>query len=269
MSHTRIEIRLEPYDQRFDHVELADLERSIEALRKTLRHTGALEGAADTKWRVVDLSHSSPAAVAIEPDPPATVHQRDRGQEIVDRFFGYWRVFESGEPVPPDTTRELLEAFNELGKGVRKKRVRAVIRNGDRPTVEITEGVSETINAIVGQEEVYLGSLDGRLESVNIHSANRTFRIYPAAQPGYVDCIFPKELTKAAGEALGHEVRVHGELVYRWGDRFPSRINADKVDELPDEENLPTIMALEGVYPNISDGLSAEEFLRKLRHRDG
>lgn len=64
---------------------------------------------------------------------------------------------------------------------------------------------------------------------------------------------------------IGREVRAKGKLTYRSRENFPAYIQVQELEILPPDEDLPSIMEIKGIAPNLTGGKSSEEFIRGLR----
>jgi hypothetical protein len=59
--------------------------------------------------------------------------------------------------------------------------------------------------------------------------------------------------------------RVMGTLHYRQGQYFPQSIDVSDIQLLPSDNELPALSTLRGIAPNATDGMTSEDFVRKLR----
>ena len=65
--------------------------------------------------------------------------------------------------------------------------------------------------------------------------------------------------------ALKKYVTVHGLMGYRIGNPFPISITVERFEINPPEQELPTLASLRGLAPDLTGGLSSEEYIRQLR----
>lgn len=269
MTGYRITLRMEGTDVDSGDVLLSDFVEELEALRKALRETEeVVAGKAVLDWRVVDLSHNSPARVVIEPvfdvtHVPAGVP--DRRSTVVNGFLGYVRSLNSGV-APPELDSGTLEAFQRLASPVRQRRLRATISNGDEHAIELQASVEKTVTATLAPVSKSKGTVKGRLEFLNIHASSNVFRIYSPVLPRYVVCHFPaSEILEKAKEAMGRKVSVAGVLSYHSRDAYPRSIEVTSLELLPEDSDLPGLMDLRGVDPNATGHLLSEDYVRELR----
>ena len=68
-----------------------------------------------------------------------------------------------------------------------------------------------------------------------------------------------------AREALGRKVRIFGELTYPRAGNFPRAVEVETIELLPEDDELPNLMDLRGIAPDITGDLSSEEHVRNLR----
>ena len=117
-----------------------------------------------------------------------------------------------------------------------------------------------------GDDDVCLGSIDGRLEQIKLHRDNKFFNIYPQFGPDKVKCVFPTDLHDAAVGGTGKRVTVIGELKYRASESFPHEICVHSIDIEPSDEDLPTFDDMLGIIPDFEKNTPAEEIVRKTRN---
>lgn len=275
MPQYRITLRIEGADPGEENVRLSDFLQELNALRNVLRKTEeVVAGRSVLDWQIVDLSHNSPAMVAVEPvfaqelvavepvfDPTQEV---DRRAEVVGGFFKYLRSLSASE-APPELDRAALEAFRELAAPIRQHKIRATISNGVEPVVEVNPAIENTIVAVLAPTMKALGTVKGRLEFLNIHAAQNVFRIYSPLVPRWVTCHFPEHHLQTAKEAVGRKVRVSGQVTYQTRDPYPQSIEVEQIEILPEDSELPRLLELRGIAPEATGDLLSEDFVRAMR----
>jgi hypothetical protein len=262
-------LRMEGAEPNQTNVSLTAFLEELEALRKALKETEEIvAGRPVLEWEVVDLSHSSPATVSIEPifeQPVNAPETRDRREAVVGRFFSYLRALNS-DVAPAELDTAALEAFQRLAAPVRQKRIRATISNGTEPMIEVREAVERTIVAVLAPTMKADGSVKGRLEFLNIHAESNVFRIYSPLISRYVTCHFPVATILArAKEAMGRKVRVEGQLTYHTRDPYPRSIEVRAIEVLAEDSELPELLNLRGIAPGATGDLLSEDYVRELR----
>jgi hypothetical protein len=273
MPGHRITLQIEGAIPGQEHVRLVDFLQQLTALRNALRKTEeTVAGTARYEWQVVDLSHGSPATVVIEAvampglvkDPNDFVGLPDRRDEVVSRFFGYMHSLTVKREAPEELSRSALIAFKELAVPVSHDRVRSSLRNGTE-SIEVDGSVQAVVDAILAPKTRESGTVEGRLEFINIHGGRNIFRIYPIVGPERVECSFPDDLLQVARESVGRAVRVSGELTFHMRDPFPHSIKAEEVETLPDDKDLPSLFDIRGMAPRATGGRTSEDFVSILR----
>ena len=121
------------------------------------------------------------------------------------------------------------------------------------------------------QEDRVISTIDGKLEQINIHNKEHTFRIwnYSSSSNYFVNCEFPPNLLATVQTSLGAFVSVSGECFYRPDAPYPYKINVREMNVLPRTEQLPTLRGLYGIAPDATGGRSSEQFVRELRDKWG
>ena len=264
---------MNPRDPSERNVRLSDFLNELNAAKLSLARTETLIGGETVlDWQIVELSHSSPATVVLEPVIPSgdtdaaedTRGPEDIRESVVERFFLYQDSLTNAAEAPDEMDRATLLAFKDLNNYARHRRIEVTISNGEA-AVEVKGDVSAVIDQILSPKTTALGTIDGRLEYLNIHGGRRVFRIYPVAGPDHVDCHFSSGQLSEAGDAIGRKVRVVGEITYLERAPFPSSIKVESFEPLPADDELPTLMDIRGIAPDMTE-LQSEIFVRSIRN---
>ena len=102
------------------------------------------------------------------------------------------------------------------------------------------------IAKIIGPDQVYEGSVTGRLLAINLHNRTR-FAVYPPAGPLKVTCSFSRALKPRVIAALDRNVRVIGRLKYKHWAPHPHAITVQDIEVFPPNDALPTLASLRGL----------------------
>ena len=86
----------------------------------------------------------------------------------------------------------------------------------------------KNIGVAGGEDEHEEGSIDGKLDVINIHG-KKSFFIYPILGAKKVQCIFTENFIDRVKKALGERVEVEGTLTYKSWDKFPYAINVKNI----------------------------------------
>jgi hypothetical protein len=172
MTTQRITIQLQGSDEDGGHVRLTDLIQQLEAVRTALKHTERLVTGTEERalyYRVVDLSHNSPATIVLEavltkPQLRASIPLR-----TVNSFFRNLRQISNKGRVPSKVDVPALESYQALGSGL-DKNIRHIKITNDSASIEINEPFQDKVAEIIGPDEFVEGSLTGMLEWLNIHN---------------------------------------------------------------------------------------------------
>ena len=276
MSKHKLTIDIEPVKAGEKHVSLGDFVFQLDAFKKILSSTESMVSgkSALIKWKVADLTHSSPAHVALQPG-----HDQPEHTEIIDKTVE--SVLHNLKTLPgenpPPMTSEALKAYQIFGEKVEKGILKVKVGNNrDENTadedyatvVEVSTGINRAIETLLSPEVKAIGVVEGCLEYVDIHGSHHLFRIYPAIGPDKIICSFPPDKIEEARQALNRKTRVWGELSYPAGSNFPKSVKVETIELLPEDDELPSLKDLRGIAPDITGDLSSEEFVRILRDAD-
>jgi hypothetical protein len=221
------------------------------------------------EYKVVDLRHSSPATVVLEPVPIGQQTARMDAQfvrQVVGGFATELRsIKKNGELVrDPDLGR--LLAYQKIGVQENNRISKVKIGVAGR-TVTIDDVFKRKLEAIVGPDEFAEGTIEGMLEAVNFHNTNK-FYLYPLIGPKRVTGTFRERLRPRIKEAIGSLVTIQGKLRYKAWSQFPHGVMAEVVDIHEPDSDLPTLTELRGAFTGSVGDLNSVEFVDQLRNED-
>lgn len=260
----RIKITMEGMLENSGHVNLPDFIAQLNAIGGALRKMDIIaggDGESSSKFRVVNLSHSSPATVVLEQTPLAK--RKDTSVRVESIFKKYYGSI-LAEKVEPTMDLGIIENFKSAAKPIGKKISSVSVYIGETE-FNITRDFARKLDDFFESGEECYGSICGRLESINIHDSANIFTIYPETGPKRISCKFSEELLEEAADALNRKVEVFGVLKYPRDMDFPNEIYVQSMEKfLPDNE-LTDLWDMKGVAPDCTNGLSSEDFIRRLR----
>jgi hypothetical protein len=264
MPSNRITVRLEGDAKDAGHLRLTDFIKQLDAIKSALKQTERVLGHSDKTavyYRIVDLSHSSPATVVLEAVDPIEGH--DLAGTVVETFLDALSTIKDKGEIPAGFDYPAAEAYREIVSPLRKHVSSITLANGHQ-NISIDRKYEERIKKAIGPDELVEGSITGTLDTVRLHNTT-AFEIFPMIGPKKVYCMFPPEMKEQVKSALEHYVRVHGRLRYKRWDKFPYAIDAAELEIYPPDEDLPKLSELRGAIPDLTGGLSEHEFLEKIR----
>ena len=244
---------------------IAQIEAFIDALKQTDRIVSKKEKPT-AFYRIVGLSQDSPTKVTLGVFPLDSTE--DYSDELGKVFLKTLEDIDLKGEAPPDFDYEALEAYKEIGKKIDKGISRLVVSNNGY-TYQIKEDFSPRIQVIQGPDEIARGSMSGRMEAINIHTPPYRFTLYPIVGPQKVRCNFPLKKKEQAISAVDKYITVFGIIKYRHRAIYPYEIDIDNIEINPPVDTLPKLADLRGIAPDLTGGLSSEEYIRKMRELDG
>lgn len=265
MTEKIIRYRLEGMPQESGHMRFGAFLTQLQFLSSALNRIDSLvsrQNRHTAYYQVIDLRHSSPAELALKAVPIDA--NEDYTEPIVSRFVNTWNDIVTGHEVGADIDRKTLEAFQQMIAPLGKEFKSATIIADDYE-IPFSSKIKKDLDTMLSGEATCEGSVEGRLEAVNFHDANK-FTIYPMIGPSKVTCNFSKTLRKKVREALDRRVNVTGILHYKTLEKFPHAIDVDHIEIYPQEEKLPHLADLRGIAPNATGDFSSVEYVRQLRN---
>lgn len=128
--------------------------------------------------------------------------------------------------------------------------------------VELQADAIDNVRALIPTKRTTIGSVEGKLEAISIHNKKR-FIVYDALTKKAINCNFTDDLLTSVKDSLGQRVLVSGML--HWNAKSEAKsVDAENVRVLG-AERLPTTEELSGEYPEITDGMTTEAYIRSIR----
>jgi hypothetical protein len=260
-----LKIQLRGKDTEDEHLRLPDFIDELRAIFSALQHVGRMVAQASSSpvyYRVVNLTHSSPASVELEA-VGENPELRDYSDIVFPEFIETVANINRGSYLPR-YSRDLLTAIYEfaapLSNGVTQVRFS---QNGH--AVELLPDVAGRLRVFLEADELTDSSVFGMLEYLNLHNGSNTFRLYPAVGGGYITCTFKSALKSKVCSAAGKYIRVEGVTKTRAGDIQPYEISVRDVEVMPTDEKLPKMTDLYGMAPSATKGKPITKFLKDIR----
>ncbi len=245
---------------------LRALQGSYDLLQRTA-HRVLGERADSLHWHLTGLREGS-AVTLVRAETTSDVVEREL-REIVETYAR--DLAEPAERLPQDDVpvlRDLLQDLQRTGSGSLLVEVEG---GPDKPAraralVE-PELVLPTLVAQRPMRQQVIGSVTGRLESLNVH-ARREASLWNELDQRRVVVSFPEEDYQRVHAALRRRVEVFG-ILQEDADGRPLRVRLQDLEVLVDDDELPTLSSLVGSMPNLTGGLTPEEYLEHNRRELG
>ncbi|MFQ5903506.1 MAG: hypothetical protein ACE5JO_07440 [Candidatus Binatia bacterium] len=237
----------------------------VEAVSNSLEVLSELDSAISQKragtlrWIIGSLKYESPAVVTLRAVPVSD--EVDVGAEVAQSYVHGLEILQGGKSLPPMFSETALNAVKRLGRI--REGVKTIKIQHRKEVIQITERLAVNIDDLISRTSESVGSFEGTLEMVTIHS-QKYFRVYEPVHGRGIVCYFPPDLLEVVKSSLGDRVAVSGRLR---SDRLgkPETITVTDLRVLPEEERLPRPSELRGLVKGMTAGEKAEEYLRKLR----
>jgi hypothetical protein len=260
----RLEFRLEG-DPRNEGLVLAHdfvafLASALGVLRKLEEERGRKSGFG---YRIVDLEIGS-ALVAIEPE----VEQDPNAAEIVGAFLEGAAAIRDGTIDQKKFQPETRRAFLSLVRPLRENHLRSISIRSDSVDIELADESVAPLWLLSGPELHTVGELTGYIDAINVHR-EPVFFLYPEAGPARVRCLFDRTLLDQVRSSLKRFVSVQGLFEYPPGSPFPARVTVDRIEVLPDEDELPSLESLFGSVPDLAADMDSVAYVRRFRDAQG
>lgn len=243
---------------------LVALQKALNAIEET---TSTHDRHGDVYLRIERIKYSSPLSMTI--DVRTAEKDGDYTKFLVRTFSKDLEGLSRKTEVAASTPYARLDAYRELAESGVAKSESSAIRAG-RKTFRIDAKLVANINTILSDataEEREHGTVTGRLDVINLHG-KKQFYIYPSLGPTRIKCMFEERLREDVKKALDSKVLVSGVLCFRKHDSHPFAVDAKSIEVLPEDDRLSSFESLRGIAPDITEGMSAAEYIRKIRDEE-
>lgn len=213
-------------------------------------------------YKIVDLKHSSPASVTLEACTKKP--QQDIRIATLTELTSTMRKLKSGDEIKGDKRFYLVESIKNFSDPIGRNITRLNISWGENK-INIDKEFKARAALYVAPEESCESSFRGMLDAINIHGPDKVFWLYPEIGPNKIQCFFPEELFETAKMSLGKRVEIIGLFRYKVNAPYPHAADVKELNALTPENELPSFKDLLGIDPDITKGLSSEDYIREMR----
>jgi len=264
VDNNRIKLVMEGLESDGGHVRLELFLKALKNLYSSLSKIDTKEagGKRASEFVVVGLSHNSPAMVELEARP--IKNRPDVRSLVVNRFNSAVFSIQSGN-IPDDIDYGVLEDLRNIASSVGHGVASTHLDVGNE-SVNLTEVFAKRIDVALADVEYCYGSIDGRLEQINLHAEANLFTIYPEFGASSITCHFKRELKDDAIAAINKRICVYGNMKYRKNAPFPHHIAIEHLEIYQDVDQLPSFDDLRGIAPDLGNGKPSEEIIREMRN---
>jgi len=262
MNEFRLTLRLQGKEENGGDVLFNDFIKQLEAFKIILADAGRrVSGGKTVEFKVVELSHNSPAMVGVEPivgkgEPDYRAAWRKR---IIDDI----ESIQDRGVAPDDMGTIELEHVEQFGSMVGDELSEATILVDGRE-IPVSPRLKKNVKQIVGEDEYSKGSLTGMLEAINVHGDELAFWIYPPTGRSKVRCVFPEAFKDRALVAFEKYVTVYGWVRFKQRDSHAYRIDIEEI-EIHEQDDLPTLADFKGIAPDATGGIEPHRYARAFR----
>ncbi len=253
----KIEFALEGADP---IVDFADFQAFCATVLDCLKRTEVVvTGRRDqVAYKVSNLAVGS-ATVTLQLVRSPRARGRDQRNQVAGLFSRTVETIQRGGQVDSRFGIEDLSAFKRLARPL-SRRGNSVCINGVCLTEDFTTHADSILDDTVPTE----GFVTGRIEKLNLHGRSE-FTLFPAI-PGYrIACRFPIEMLDEVRVAIHRTVTVYGRMNYAPGSPFPRTVIVRSLEIHPPDDQLPRLEHLRGTGAGCTNGMTAVEYVRRLR----
>lgn len=229
------DIPLEGFGRSIDllHDILADLDREV-------------SGAKNLRWNVIRLKEASKGLATVPVFSAEDVEVEDYRPSLINAFTYGMQIIEKESRRPPGFTDSALRNAKEL-TGLINGAVSEVLfqtwAEGHRVPFRVTQHLAANVDELLGGDLSAWGSVEGRAETVTIHSGTY-FNLYGGLGGPAVRCNCDRETLDQF--QVGDRLLVHGELRTTRRGEIKS-VNVEGIRKLRSREELPQAANVRGL----------------------
>jgi hypothetical protein len=215
----------------------------------------------DVRWEVIRATMKSPFKITFMPRVPGKSGGAT-GRKIVKACLQGIDTIEHSPTPPKHFTDEVLEAARKLVKTAKKDGASVVISSNGKNQVALTTNSIKNIDEIISKARTYtdLSTIEGRLEVISVHEGFSCV-VWETLTNQRIECLMDEESFREILKYLNQRVAVVGKLKYR--NHVPKSMQVESITRLPEANELPQPKDIGPI--NITDGLSSEEHVRRMR----
>lgn len=265
MGSYKIILEIGGSDKEEKHVRLNDFITELGRFAEIARNAEEVISGTPTRsiyYRVTDLKHSSPASVTLEACTKNP--QFDIREATLREISNTMTKLKKGEEIKGDYRFYLVDSMRNFVEPL-GTRISHLSITFDEEKINLDQEFKARAALYVAPEESCESTARGMLDAINIHGTEKVFWLYPEIGPTKVQCIFPKELLEQAKMALGRRVEVTGVFKYKVNAPYAHTAEINDLMVFPPDDELPTFKDLFGIYPEMTNGLSCDDYIRKVR----
>jgi hypothetical protein len=216
----------------------------------------------EVRWEVVRVRMRSPLRLTFAPRI-AGRRGKSLGRKIVKACLRGVEEIEKQATLPPHFNDDALSAARKLAKTSDDERTSLTISSNGSQKVTLTKKAVQHIDEIASKARLYIdfSTIEGRLEIVSVHD-HLSFFIWETLTNHRIECFSTESQLIQATSLLQKRVAVTGRVHYR--NHVPKSIDVESIRGLRDANELPQPKDIGPI--NITDGLSSEEHVRRLRN---
>ena len=227
-----VEIKIQKTDSPTQHIELRDFVSSCAALQKSISNVGRCVVGKPVVFEVDQLEIGS-ARVGVGAIRSESAKNAILVANVLKETL---QAIENNARIDERLDYQALKAFDAFS---------SVINRGHDivgQNLKLTNRFVTHLNLLLENEDPALGSVTGLLEIVDVHGSSNKFTLFTDAHNERVSCVFKDDDLPKILQAVKKKVTVYGTVFYSQRKIFPSRVEVDTFEVLPDDVNLSTLL---------------------------
>ncbi|CCQ72187.1 hypothetical protein [Magnetospira sp. QH-2] len=120
----------------------------------------------------------------------------------------------------------------------------------ERKPISIGTGIARVVKEDWQSDYYDFGTIEGRLEAIMDSAGSLKIRIKDFLYPRAINCVVPEKLIEMVLTSFRRRVEIEGRIHYR-RDGTPISIEAQIIEVLPEDDELPTADDVRGIMANV------------------
>jgi len=185
------------------------------------------------------------------------------GAAVVQTFVDGMEAIQRAAERPPLFNNYILDKAKHLSGIINRDSVARIALGSGQQEIQVSQHVAANVDTLIGVRYEEIGSVEGRIEAINIHDRFQ-FNIYDFVTERGVRCSFPDTLFDEVVAALGHRAIVYG-MVRTDAQGEPISVRVERIERLRSRGELPSAADLRGIDPDFTGGMDPAEYVRMMR----
>lgn len=211
-------------------------------------------------WVVSDLQVGS---LVVGAESYSRLPEKNYSEDVVRALIDGLRELEDDGSTPPYLSERGISSTRSMLKLIGNHGVSGIEISNHREGVMLSARASANVDLLLPVRYESIGSVEGRLDQINVHHKTPRFTVYHHRTHKAVACAFPPEMLGQIKDYIGEPVVVFGRIQHN-ARHEPLRIELESVYRRQTRKELPALSLIRGIDPLFTGEMTTAEYLRSV-----